>query len=355
MTDRPICVTGATGLIGAHIVKQLLEKGHKVRATVRDPQAARCQFLRDMGVQVKTPGAELKLVKADLMKPGSFDEAMDGCEIVIHTAANVSMTYKECPFKEVVLPAVEGTREIARAAKRVKTIKRIVNTGSVSSLLQLEHEREPSRRGKPYNEDELRNDNRAAYATYQLAKQRSELVLNDEFQTGEVIHILPTWCMGPQLGPDVTSSHQLIKAIAAREMPMAPLFYSSFVDLRDVAAAHIHAAFCKMPEGYRSRRYIVSQGELFSALDFSVAIGKSFPHLSPPTRMTPWPLMWLASWFDARITSFVLYEKSQKLPPFDGTRITRELGFTYQHMNVDATVRDCVASLIAHKVLPEKK
>ena len=77
----PVLVTGATGFVATHIIEQLLRKGYFVRGTVRD--AARVpSYLTDL------PGSErLTLVAADLLEPGSFDAAVQGCDYVIHTAS----------------------------------------------------------------------------------------------------------------------------------------------------------------------------------------------------------------------------------------------------------------------------
>ena len=345
-----VAVTGGSGLIGAQVIQQLLAQGHDVRATVRDPQSAKVEFLRKLARSEECSNGKLSFFKADLTVPGSFEEAMTGADVLIHIAAVVKMDFTECPFKEVINPAVEGTRDIARTAKKLK-MKRVVFTGSVSSIVQLEENREPKYRGKPFVEEEKRFDLRPHYATYQLAKAASEQVMYDEFD-GEVISILPTWTVGTQLPVTPTSSHSLLHAIAARQLPMNPLFYSSWVSAEDVAAAHVLAAFCKMPEGFRTRRYILSQGDLVSAQDFADSIRRQCKHLNPPTRMTPWPVLWLASFWDKRIGPFILQEKCLKLPPFDGSRICRELGFNYKDKQLDPVIDRAMQSMMSHGNLP---
>lgn len=339
-----VAVSGGTGLIGAHVIQQLLALGHEVRATVREPQAPKVDFLRQLARSERCSKGKLTLLKADLTVPGSYTEAMTGADVVVHCAAPVQMHFDECPFKEVISPAIDGARDIARTATKLG-IKRVVFTGSVSSIIQLERNREPQYRGKPFVEDERRFDLRPYYAPYQVAKTISEQVMNDEFD-GEVITLLPGWTMGTQLHPNATSSHGLLRAIAARELPMNPLFYTSWVSVEDVAAAHVLAAFCAMPAGHRTRRYILSHGDLVSAQDFADSIRRQFSHLNPPQRMTPWPLLWLASWWDKRVGPFVLQEKCVKLPPFDGSRICRELGFEYKDNAMDPVVKRVIDSMI---------
>lgn len=79
-----VCVTGATGYLAGHIVQRLLAAGHTVHGTARHASSSSgTQHLQAM------PGAaeQLKLFTADLTQPGAFDEAVAGCDVVIHTAS----------------------------------------------------------------------------------------------------------------------------------------------------------------------------------------------------------------------------------------------------------------------------
>jgi nucleoside-diphosphate-sugar epimerase len=350
-----ICVTGATGLIGSHVCKLLLEKGHEVHACVRDPTAPKVDFLRKLARSEPCSKGILKLFKADLNVKGSYEEAMIGCSVCIHTASPVQYNFVKCPFDEVITPCVEGSRDVARTAKKCG-VTRFVNTGSVASISQLEENREPKFRGKPFCEDEKRFDLRPRYATYQLAKSESEQVVYKEFDEGTVISILPVWVLGEQLPTQPSSSHTLIKAMAVRELPMSPLFYTSWVSVEDCSAAMVLSAFCDMPDGHRTRRYIVSQGDVVMAQDFSDSIRRQFSHLSPPSMTSPWIVLWLASFVDKRIGPYMLNEKCVKREHgHDGSRITKELGFEYKDKSLDPCVKRAVDSMIQHGNVPSGK
>ena len=86
----PVLVTGASGYIATWIVRYLLEAGHSVHATVRDPARA-SSVAHLLKAAEGTPGT-LRLFKADLLAEGSFDEAMQGCELVMHTASPFVLT-----------------------------------------------------------------------------------------------------------------------------------------------------------------------------------------------------------------------------------------------------------------------
>lgn len=77
-------VTGPTGYLGSELVKQLLQKGFIVHATVRSPDNTKAvQHLTNLADAL--PGT-LKLFKADLLHPKAFDESVKGCQYVFHTA-----------------------------------------------------------------------------------------------------------------------------------------------------------------------------------------------------------------------------------------------------------------------------
>ena len=100
-----VCVTGASGFIASHIVRELLAGGYRVRGTVRS-LARRDGYAHLLDL----PGAEsgLELVEADLLVPGAFDGAVRGADTVIHTASPYLLSVGD-PQRDLVDPAVLGT------------------------------------------------------------------------------------------------------------------------------------------------------------------------------------------------------------------------------------------------------
>jgi nucleoside-diphosphate-sugar epimerase len=83
------------------------------------------------------PGAaeRLKLFKADLMAKGSFDEAFEGCSLVVHSASpyTVSVSGAEAKAK-IIKPAIEGTENVLASVNKVSSIMRVVLTSSCAAV-----------------------------------------------------------------------------------------------------------------------------------------------------------------------------------------------------------------------------
>ena len=104
--SQPVMVTGATGYVAGWLVKKLLDEGFTVHAPVRSPdKPEKIKYLEQLAINA--PGS-IKYFKADLLDPGSYTEAMKGCQVVFHTASPFTTNVKD-PQKDLVDPALEGT------------------------------------------------------------------------------------------------------------------------------------------------------------------------------------------------------------------------------------------------------
>jgi nucleoside-diphosphate-sugar epimerase len=121
-------VTGASGYIGLHVVSLLLQQGWAVHAAVRNLDESNWQPLANL--RDKNPG-RLRIFEADLLRPASFTEPMQDCSVVLHVASPFLLpeVVKE-PQKELVDPAVQGTRNVLDCVNKTESVQRVVLTSS---------------------------------------------------------------------------------------------------------------------------------------------------------------------------------------------------------------------------------
>nr|QFQ61499.1 dihydroflavonol 4-reductase [Dryopteris erythrosora] len=125
-----VCVTGASGHLGTWLVKRLLERGYRVRATVRNPgDPTKTAILRNL------PGADerLQIVRGQLLEESGFDDAVNGCDGVFHCACPTEFSFED-PYKDCIEPAVNGTVNVLKACAKAPSIKRIVFTSSAAAV-----------------------------------------------------------------------------------------------------------------------------------------------------------------------------------------------------------------------------
>jgi dihydroflavonol-4-reductase len=239
MTSTPeikACVTGASGFVGAQVVATLLDRGHHVRATVRSPEhREKYDFLDGL------PGAgeRLELVPGQLLEEGSYDDAVRGCQWVFHCASPYTMTVAD-PQRDLVDPAVLGTRNVLTSCKHAGTVQRVVVTSSMAAVTD-----EP-RPGHVYTEDDWNESSSLTRNPYYFSKVKAEKEawrFLDEGEPGfSVVVINPVVVIGPSLVPSLNTSNQILRDLVAGGYPAIVDLTWGMVDVRDVAEAHVRAA-----------------------------------------------------------------------------------------------------------------
>ncbi|KAI7996966.1 Tetraketide alpha-pyrone reductase 2 [Camellia lanceoleosa] len=245
------CVTGGTGFIAAYLVKSLLENGHTVRTTVRDPEnVEKVSFLWELS------GAKerLKIFKADLMVEGSFDQAVQGVEGVFHTASPVIVPCDKNIQETLIDPCIKGTLNVLSSCAKATSVRRVVLTSSCSSIRY----RDDVQLVSPLNESHWsdleyckRYNMWYAYAKTIAEKEAWRVA---EESGIDLVVVNPSFVVGPLLTPQPTSTLQLILAIIKGLGGEYPNTTVGFVHIDDVVAAHLLA----MEERKASGRLICS-------------------------------------------------------------------------------------------------
>lgn len=184
-------VTGATGLLGSHIVEKLRKEGQDVRALVR-PQSD-TSFIDSLGVE-KAIG--------DITDPDSLKRAMVGVKTVYHAAAKVG---DWGPWREFVAISIDGTRNVIEAAARA-SVERFLHVSSISAYGH------PDGEGLVLDETAPLGQNLHKWSYYSRAKVEAEKIVWQAHQKGDiqVTVIRPSWLYGER---DRASMPRLIRAI----------------------------------------------------------------------------------------------------------------------------------------------
>jgi dihydroflavonol-4-reductase len=241
-----VLVTGASGFVAMHCILRLLERGYRVRGTLRS--LAREAQLRETLQKHAALDDRLEFVQADLLQDAGWPAAVQGCEYVLHVASPFPL---EPPKHEdeLIVPAREGALRVLRAAA-AGGVRRVVLTSSVVAV----NEGLPPRQ-EPFDENDWSDISRSdAYTKSKTIAERAawDFVNGPENTHGlELAVINPGYIMGPLLDGNFRTSSELIRKLLRREVPGLPQSMVSIVDVRDVADAHQAAMTSPAAAGQR--------------------------------------------------------------------------------------------------------
>ncbi|XP_052171164.1 phenylacetaldehyde reductase-like [Diospyros lotus] len=273
---KRVCVTGASGYIASWLVKLLLERGYTVKATARtlkDPKKIEHLLSLDGAKE------RLQLFEANLMVEGSFDSVVDGCEGVFHTASPVFFLTRNLQ-EELIGPAVKGTLNVLRSCMKVPSIKRVVITSSMASVVY---------KNIPLNPDVLIDETwfsdpvycEESKLWYALSKTLAEeAAWKFVRESGiDLVTIHPGFVIGPLLQPTLNLSAEGFLNLIKSGTELFPNAIYRCVDVRDVALAHIQAFEIPSSNG----RYCVV-GTVKHSSEIMEILHKLYPALNLPKR-----------------------------------------------------------------------
>lgn len=246
-SETTVLVTGATGFIAKHCILKLLEQNYKVRGTIRSMESE--AGLRTTFAKHISADDRLEFIPADLTSDVGWNEAVIGCQNVIHVASPLPSKPPN-DENEVIGPARDGTLRVLNAAVSAK-VKRVVVTSSIAAI-SVGHD---DYNTKVFDEDDWSNTDRpiAAYAKSKTLAERAswDFVNNLDDNPIELSTINPGYVLGPILDKDFSASGEIIRKLMRRDLPGCPDLDFPVVDVRDVADAHIAAMTIPRAAGMR--------------------------------------------------------------------------------------------------------
>jgi nucleoside-diphosphate-sugar epimerase len=297
VSGESVLVTGGSGFIGSHCILDLLRAGYRVRTTVRSPE-------REATVR-ELLGAEsadaLSFVTADLTADAGWEDAVSGCDFVLHVASPFPLGAPKHE-DDLIVPAREGALRVLAAARDAQ-VRRVVMT---SSFAAIGYGVAP--RDVPFTEEDWSNPDGNDISAYAKSKTLAERAAWD-FVAGEgsgleLAVVNPVGVFGPVLGPDFSTSIQLVKRLLEGSIPGLPRVAYGIVDVRDVADLHRRA----MTEpGAAGERFLAVAGEFMSVPEIAAVLRERMgaDAKKVPTRVLPDWLVRLVSRFDSSVKQIV--------------------------------------------------
>ncbi|KAI8553896.1 hypothetical protein RHMOL_Rhmol05G0052000 [Rhododendron molle] len=294
-----VCVTGASGFVASWLIKRLLFSGYHVTGTVRDPgNEKKLEHLW----RLEGAKERLRLVRADLMEEGSFDDAIIGCDGVFHSASPA----------EILKPAIEGTLNVLRSCKNNPSLKRVVLTSS-SSTARARDDFDPT---IPLDE--------SSWSSVELCERLKTLAEKAAWEfcnenNIDLVTVLPSFVIGPSLSPELcTTASDVLGLLQGKTASFQWHGRMGYVHIDDVARCHILVYEHKKAHGrYLCSSIVLDNNELVSMLS------ARYPNFPIPKRFEALDRPYY-EWNTSKLTS---------------------LGFKFK--SIEEMFDDCIASLTA--------
>ncbi|HXC62396.1 MAG TPA: hopanoid-associated sugar epimerase [Nitrospiria bacterium] len=304
--QRTILITGATGFVGAAVVRRLLEAGDGVKALVR-----KNGDLRNLD------GLKLELVYGDLRDKDSLRIAMKGCQRLYHVAAYYSLW---TPDARILYECnVDGTQNILEVAKELE-LEKIVYTSTVGAI-GIPKEGGPGNEETPVALDKIIGHyKRSKYLAEQVALRMARQGL-------PVVIVNPSAPIGPRDIKPTPTGKMIVDFLKGFMIAYIDTGMN-LVDVDDVAAGHLLAA----EKGRIGEKYILGHRNMtlkeISDLMSRIS-GVPAPKFKIP-REAVLPFAYINQWISDYIT------KKPPLIPLDGVRMAKE----YMHYDSTKAIKE---------------
>jgi len=336
MSGETVLVTGGSGYIGGWCVAGLLQKGYVVRTTVRD--LSKEAAVRASLEKITDPGNRLAFYAANLTADAGWDEAVDGCDYVLHVASPIAVAEPKDP-NDLIVPAREGAKRAVGAAIKAG-VKRVVLTSSVAATNKA------AVAGDWVSDETIWTDPAApkvsAYGQSKTLAERAawEMIKASSGKT-TLATVNPALVLGPVTSDDFSQSVQVVERLLSGRVPGLPRLGFNVVDVRDVADLHFRAM--TDPKA-ANERFIAAgtfawMGDLAGLLRERLGEGAS----KVPTRKVPDFVIRLAGLFDKDLGAVT--PGLGRRHDFSSQKAQSLLG--WKPRPLEETILDCAKSLIA--------
>ena len=333
---KKVLVTGISGFVGQHCAVELLKKGYAVKGSVRS--LSRTDEVVNGIKKEIDPKGNLEFCELNLMKDAGWDEAMEGCDYVLHIASPFVIKVPK-DENELIKPAVEGTLRALKAAKKAG-VKRVVLT---SSMVAMSGGKEGVIKINQDSWTNINGKNVTAYIKSKTLAEKSawEFIKN---QTGdyklELVVVNPGAIYGPSLTGNLDSeSMDFFKKLIIGKVPLLPKAYTVMSDVRDIAAIHVAALENEKANG---QRFIVTTEKPY-AIQTIAQILKSNGYDKVNTTLAPSFLLKFMANFNSEMKGML---------PFIGNTIEADVSntmatFNWKPIPFEKTVLDTAKSVEA--------
>ncbi|KAJ6482978.1 NAD-P-binding protein [Mycena vitilis] len=316
MSRGVVLVTGINGYLGTYTALAFLDAGYTVRGTTRTAAKA-LDWVEHFPAH---KAAYQHAIVADFGVPGAFDDAVKGCDIVVHVASpnTPHLTDNE---KDMLIPAIRGTRILLDSVKTEPRVRRVVFTGTMGALLDTSNF-EPGRvytandwHPGTYDAAKVSANPRFVYGVSKALAERAFWdYIKEEQPSWAGTTILPSSVFDPAIQPlrslvDLNRSIAFLWDVASGQHKAGlalSIAHRNYVSARDVALAHVRGA---ERDEAKSQRYLLNAGS-FSVAQLLDVVGRNFPDLAPNLPAPP--------------------AEEEEPMAFDTARMRAELGMEYR-------------------------
>ena len=324
-------LTGATGFVGAHVAQLAAERGAALRLLVR-PASNRAHL----------PSAA-ELVMGDLRSPQGFASALQGCDALIHIAADYRLWVPDPA--EMYKANVEGTRKLLQLAREAG-VPRVVYTSSVATM--------GFRKDGTVVDEDTPVGEANMIGHYKRSKWMAEQVALEAARAGQhVILLNPTTPIGA-LDTKPTPTGRIVVDFLNRNFPAYVDTGLNLVDVREIARMHLHA----LEAGRPGERYILG-GENLTLKQILDKLGE-ITGLPSPKIKVPHAVAMAFAFFDETITGKLRGQEpratveavrmGKKLMFANSAKAERELGLRV--LPVEDALREACRWFIANGYAP---